>query len=219
MAIAEFPHPKSFAPAIRTGLDELLAQSAAGHSHLCPRQVLGVRMGLLALDLLQLSPRELEKKKLFTIVETDGCFMSGIVAATGTSPNRRTMRLFDYGKIAATFINRTTQQAVRIRPSSRSRSLAWDFCPSDETRRYFAMLHGYRHMPAELLFEHEAVGLRFSLSEWLSVAGVRSECSVCGEEIVNQREIYKDGYPVCRPCGRDSYYAAAAVQTIGGSHE
>ncbi len=31
-----------------TSLDELLSRSAALHKHLCPRQVLGVRMGMLA---------------------------------------------------------------------------------------------------------------------------------------------------------------------------
>lgn len=36
-------------------LTELLDQSAALHRHLCPRQVLGVRMGLLAGKLLGLN--------------------------------------------------------------------------------------------------------------------------------------------------------------------
>jgi formylmethanofuran dehydrogenase subunit E len=35
-------------------LQTLLAQSAALHNHLCPRQVLGVRMGMYAAELLDL---------------------------------------------------------------------------------------------------------------------------------------------------------------------
>ena len=35
-------------------VDELLSASAALHDHLCPRQVLGVRMGLLAGQILDL---------------------------------------------------------------------------------------------------------------------------------------------------------------------
>jgi len=34
-------------------LASLIARSAALHDHLCPRQVLGVRMGMYAADLLQ----------------------------------------------------------------------------------------------------------------------------------------------------------------------
>jgi formylmethanofuran dehydrogenase subunit E len=54
-------------------LAELLKQSANYHRHLCPRQVLGVRMGLLAGEMLGLEvPQPHKSKRLFTIVETDG---------------------------------------------------------------------------------------------------------------------------------------------------
>ena len=54
-----------------TDLQILLEQTADRHKHLCPRQVLGVRIGLagaVALDLE--APRN--DKRLLVILETDG---------------------------------------------------------------------------------------------------------------------------------------------------
>jgi formylmethanofuran dehydrogenase subunit E len=63
-------------------LGPIYAHSASLHGHLCPRQVLGVRMGHAAVELLGLVvPRA--DKRLFVLVETDGCFADGISAATG----------------------------------------------------------------------------------------------------------------------------------------
>lgn len=102
-------------------LDELLGQSAALHHHLCPRQVLGVRMGLLAgrelgLDLPQTG------KRLLTIIETDGCFADGVSVATGCWVGHRTLRVEDYGKVAATFVDTDCRQSVRIVPHPGARA-------------------------------------------------------------------------------------------------
>ncbi len=83
-------------------LDELLAASAALHRHLCPRQVLGVQMGRLAAELLQLELPQSDKR-LLTIVETDGCFSTGVSVATNCWVGRRTLRVEDYGKVACNF--------------------------------------------------------------------------------------------------------------------
>ena len=97
-------------------LDELLVESSARHRHLCPRQVLGVQMGRLAADLLGLDLPQ-DDKRLLTIVETDGCFTTGLSVATNCWVGRRTMRVEDYGKVAATFVDTQTEQAIRIAPS------------------------------------------------------------------------------------------------------
>ena len=85
-----------------TPLTELLKESAALHRHLCPRQVLGVRMGLLAAEVMGLDLPQTDKR-LLTIIETDGCAADGISVATGCWVGRRTLRVEDYGKVAATF--------------------------------------------------------------------------------------------------------------------
>jgi len=63
-------------------LQALFDDSAARHKHLCPRQVLGARLGLaglLALSLPNVYDERFDngRKHLLTIVETDGCAVCG----------------------------------------------------------------------------------------------------------------------------------------------
>ncbi len=60
----------------------MLRKSASMHRHLCPRQVLGVRMGILAGKLLGLDLPQ-ERKRLFVFMETDGCAADGVSVSTG----------------------------------------------------------------------------------------------------------------------------------------
>ncbi|NLE52215.1 MAG: formylmethanofuran dehydrogenase, partial [Chloroflexi bacterium] len=124
-----------------SALQELLQVSAAFHQHLCPRQVLGVRMGVLAGRWLGLDvPRR--DKRLLTFVETDGCAADGISAATGCWVGRRTLRVIDFGKVAATFVDTQTGCAVRIVPAPDSRTRAWAYAP-DAQNTWQANLIGY----------------------------------------------------------------------------
>jgi len=83
---------------------KLLDASQAGPGHLCPSQVLGVRIGLAGLSLLQIDPTTC-RKNLLVIVETDGCFVNGIEVTTKVSVSQRSLKIEDYGKIAATFVH------------------------------------------------------------------------------------------------------------------
>jgi len=104
-------------------LEELLQESAAFHRHLCPRQVLGVRMGLLAGRRLGLDvPRD--DKRLLTFVETDGCAADGVSVATGCRVGGRTLRVIDFGKVAATFVDTSTGGAIRVAPAPDVRRLS-----------------------------------------------------------------------------------------------
>src|SRR5688572_23957797 len=116
-------------------LSDVLEKSAEGHKHLCPRQILGVRMGMLAGELLGLDLPQ-KNKRLICFVETDGCFVDGITAATGCSMGHRTMRLMDYGKVAACFVDSQTKRAFRIAPSPDSRSIAQSYEAPSRWERY-----------------------------------------------------------------------------------
>lgn len=189
---------------VTTTLDDLLATSAALHQHLCPRQVLGVRIGLLAGRLLDVEVPHSDKR-LLTIVETDGCAADGVAVATGCWVGRRTLRVEDCGKVAATVIDTLTTRAVRIVPSFESRSLAPAFAPG-ATDRWEAQLVGYQQMPDDLLLTWQAVELVSPLAVILSHPGARSICARCGEEIINERERIIAGESVCRSCAGDAYY-------------
>jgi formylmethanofuran dehydrogenase subunit E len=185
-------------------LDELLFQSAALHQHLCPRQVLGVRMGLAGSQQLGLTVPQSDKR-LLTIVETDGCLIDGLAVATGCRVSRRTMRVLDFGKIAATFVDTRTEQAIRIIPHQASRQRAEAYAPEAQSR-WEAYLLGYQRMPEAELLDIQAVVLSLSLEKILSKESCRVNCDQCGEEIINEREIIKAGSTLCRACAGERYY-------------
>lgn len=185
-------------------LQTLLAASAARHSHLCPKQVLGVRAGLAGLAALHLLPQQ-KDKRLLVVVETDGCFTDGIEVSTGVTSGHRTLRIEDYGKIAATFIKVPGGESVRITPRLDIRQRAWEYAPSEE-KYYFAQLHAYQIMPEAELFSIKAVELALPLEKIISQAGIRVECDFCGEEIINERQLYRNGFTLCRACAGPAYY-------------
>ena len=197
---------------ITVSLPELLALSSELHKHLCPRQVLGVRMGMMVSDLMGLELPQSDKH-LFTFIETDGCFADGVSVATGCWLGRRTMRLIDYGKTAATFVDTKTETAIRVCPHSEARHLANYYAP-DEKSRWHTMLEAYQLMPADELFCWTPVTLQVSMKEIISRAGVRVNCEICGEEIINEREIMRDGLSMCRSCAGDSYYCAEEISHV-----
>jgi formylmethanofuran dehydrogenase subunit E len=189
-------------------LPELLAAAAQSHRHLCPRQVLGVRMGLLAGEVLGLALPQ-TNKRLLTIAEIDGCAVDGISAATGCWVGRRTLRVKDFGKVAATFVDTQTGRAVRIAPRTGCRERARAYAP-EARNRWEAQLLGYQRMPDEALFSIQSVQLKVPLAQLLSRPGVRTLCDLCGEEIMNEREVTRDGQVLCRACAGESYYLLTA---------
>jgi formylmethanofuran dehydrogenase subunit E len=188
-------------------LAELLEESSALHRHLCPRQVLGARTGMLAGQILGLILPQ-EKKRLLTIVESDGCYADGVSVATNCWVGRRTLRVEDYGKTAATFVDTQTGQAIRIIPSAESRTLAPDYA-LEAKNRWESMLLGYQRMPDEELFTVQEVALLTPVAEIISRPGIRVNCERCGEEIINEREVVQGGQILCRSCAGGGYYALA----------
>lgn len=188
-------------------LQTLLEASAVHHKHLCPRQVLGVRMGLLAGEVLGIEVPQ-TKKRLFTFVESDGCGMGGIATATGCFTRRRTLRVLDFGKLAATFVDRENGRSIRIYPHPQSRQRAVDALP-EEKNRWQAQLKAYQILLDEALFVVEPVRLTVSLEKIISKPGLCVLCEVCGEEISNGREVEQNGRVLCRACAGESYYQSA----------
>jgi formylmethanofuran dehydrogenase subunit E len=187
-------------------LQPLLDLSSRDHSHLCPRQILGVRMGLVGMKALGFDAPP-EKKRLLIITETDGCFADGLSAATNCAVGHRTLRVEDYGKVAATFVDAQTSRAVRVAPALDVREKAYAYA-SDEPRHYFAQMQAYQIMPDDEMFTVNEVQLAASIEAIISRPGARVDCDVCGEEIMNEREIQHEGFTLCRACAGNSYYRA-----------
>lgn len=187
-------------------LSDLLPKSSCHHSHLCPRQILGVRLGLLGMKALGFEAPP-DKKRLLVIVETDGCFADGVIAATDCTVGHRTLRVEDYGKTAAVFVDTVTGQVVRVAPALDIRQKAYAYAP-DEPRHYFAQMQAYQVMPDEKMFTVAPVALKTPIEVIVSRPGVRVNCDACGEEIINEREVKRGSLILCRACAGNAYYTS-----------
>jgi formylmethanofuran dehydrogenase subunit E len=186
-------------------LQPLLEKSVSQHAHLCPRQILGVRLGLAGKKALGFFDVIHDNKQLLIITETDGCFVDGLSAATNCTVGHRTLRVEDYGKVAAVFVDVKTSRAVRVTPLLDIRQRAYAYA-SGEPHHYLAQMRAYQTMPDEEMFTNTEVQLTVSVESIVSRPGMRVNCAVCGEEIMNEREVRKDGYTFCRACIGAAYY-------------
>ncbi len=137
------------------GLDfnTLLLDSARVHGHLCPGQVLGVRMSMLGLREAGITdPKGKDRKNIIVFVEMDRCATDAVQSVTGCSLGHRTMKFMDYGKMAATFVNLKTGRAVRIIAKENSRKMAGEFFP-EIGNKYAAQLEAYKIMTNAELFD------------------------------------------------------------------
>ena len=138
-------------------------------------------------------------KKLIVCVETDRCATDAIQAVTGCSLGRRTLKFFDYGKMAATFINLEAQKAVRVVARDDARTLASAYCP-EAANPHEAQKKAYSIMPESALFSLHAVSPNIAEENLPGFHSSRVYCDSCGEGINFRREIYAAGRTLCIPC-------------------
>lgn len=191
-------------------LEKFLAVSSAQHDHLCPRQVLGVRLAMAGVNALGLDlPRT--DKRLRVFIESDGCFADGVAAVTGCTVGHRTLWVQDYGKAALTVVDTFTGTCLRVHPRQGVRLASQVFAP-DAVNSYAAMLVGYQRMPDEELLAIQPIELLAPLPAWISQPGLRMICDQCGEEIINERHVIRAGRTLCRSCSGEAYYTLTAIK-------
>jgi formylmethanofuran dehydrogenase subunit E len=120
------------------------------------------------------------------------------------------MKLADYGKMAATFVNLETNRAVRVVAREESRQLAKTYFPRIEDK-YRCQLEAYKVMPDEELFSSEEVLVSIPLEDRPGRPLSRVRCGACGEHVQDAREIVSDGRVLCRACAVGGYYRPVAV--------
>lgn len=187
-------------------LDQLLEDCGRLHGHMCAGQLLGARMAMLGCDLVGLNdPRGADRRKLIVWVEIDRCMADAISAVTGVRLGKRSLKYVDYGKVAATFLNTETQQAVRIVALEESRRLADARYPEIEKRseRQFCT---YREAADGELFKVERVKVAYGEMDAPGRPRSRVICGRCGEGINDGREVDGPAGCFCRPCASSGYY-------------
>jgi formylmethanofuran dehydrogenase subunit E len=188
--------------------DILLQESAAAHGHLCPGQVVGVRMAMLGCRLIGLDDptRREQIKKLIVYVEMDRCTADAVAHVTGAKLGRRSLKFMDYGIMAATFLNLETGAAFRVLSTEESRDLAAVYAPEIEGKGA-RQLEAYRRMPDSVLFRVQKVDVRLDDCDLPGPTRRKVVCSRCGQIIRDRREVIDRDRPVCKPCSDDCYFS------------
>lgn len=193
-------------------LEDLLRECETLHGHICPGQVLGARMAALGCKLIGIDdPRGADRKKLIVWVEIDRCMTDALSAVTGVRLGRRSLKYFDYGKVAATFLNTETGRAVRVAALDSSRALADARYASLQGKKERQMA-AYRDASEAELFKVEAVTVDFKETDAPGRPRMRLTCARCLEGVNDGREVCgEDGEILCRPCAKGAYYETAAL--------
>ena len=126
----------------------LLDSCAAEHGHLCPGQVVGVRMAILGCRLIGMDqPKRIDQiKKLLVYVEMDRCAADAVAHVTGVKLGRRSLKFVDYGIMAATFMNLDTGDSYRVLSTEEARDLAQVYAPEFATKSE-RQITAYKRMP------------------------------------------------------------------------
>ncbi|MBA4373923.1 MAG: formylmethanofuran dehydrogenase [Thermodesulfovibrio sp.] len=194
--------------------EQLLDESARIHGHLCPGQVLGVKMSMLGLRQIGIAdPKGKDRKNIIVFVEMDRCATDAVQSVTGCSLGHRTMKFMDYGKMAATFLNLRTGKAVRVIAKEESRQTAKEYFPDIENK-YTAQLEAYKIMQDKDLFDVMEVAVSVSPEDMPGRPIGRIKCDVCGEYVQDMREVVKGGRMLCRPCATKGYYTTPECDII-----
>jgi formylmethanofuran dehydrogenase subunit E len=192
-------------------LDELIEEASRAHGHLCPGQILGVRMGMLGCQLVGIEEPK-KSKRLIVYVEIDRCATDAVGVVTGCRLGKRTMKYVDYGKVAATFVNTETKEAVRLVALDHTRQIAEEEFPHLETTKQRQMA-AYKTLPPEALFKVERVRVELMPEDAPGRPISRVFCEVCGEGINDRREVLREGQTVCRACAGRAYYQQITAES------
>jgi formylmethanofuran dehydrogenase subunit E len=177
----------------------LLDEAVKFHGHLCAGQIIGVRIAMLGLRELGITdPKGVDRKKLLVFVEIDRCATDAIMVVTGCRVGRRNMKLVDNGKMAATFINLETGQAVRIVSLWNAREKAAARYPDLNASE--AQKMAYREMTDLDLFSVQEVSVDLKPEDLPGPPLRKVKCEICGETILDMRDLQKDGRSFCRTC-------------------
>ena len=179
--------------------------AAQNHGHMCPGQVLGVRMAMLGLQELGINDPVKHRKRLLTFVEIDRCATDAVSLVTGCRLGKRSLKYLDYGKVAATFVDLETDQAIRVVARDDARQKAKEMFGNLEDP-YRQQLEAYKVMDDAELFIRQRVRVELRPEDLPGRPRSRVACAECGEGINDGRELRVKGRILCRSCAGESYY-------------
>lgn len=173
-----------------------------------PGVAYGVKMTQAAKEHLKI--KDLRKANLFVIVETDHCLPDTIQFLCGCTIGNRRLIVKNYGKMAATFIDRDARRAIRVTvsPAFQERDIqhSRELIKLKEKRR-FEEIESRRmrdtleisKIPTEELLRIQEVEITEPLPPIFMPTGIVS-CEKCGESTREGKVQIRDGKKLCFVC-------------------
>jgi formylmethanofuran dehydrogenase subunit E len=194
-------------------INELLEVGLKFHGHKCPAMPMGLRAGMAAMETLGVE--RAQDKELAVIAETGkahaaGCFLDGVMTATGCTYGKANIEKLYFNKMAFTLIDQKTGRAVRVslKPDFFEKALGSPFVQKRKA--------GVPPQDIEPEITDPLVERILGLDEnaFLDIGPVHhvevhkgkgsftaKRCADCGElTFVNRLRITEDGKSVCIPC-------------------
>ena len=183
------------------------------HGHKCPAMPMGVRAGLAAMKTLGVERSK--DKELIIESETGkghaaGCFVDGIMTATGCTYGKANIRKLYYNKMAFTLIDAKTGKSVRVsvKPDFFEKALDSPFVqerkkgvpPQDIAKEITdPIVDRVLSIPEEEFLEIGEVR-KVDVKKTKGIFDAR-RCENCGElTFVNKLRFSTDGNLLCIPC-------------------
>jgi len=164
------------------------------HGHICTGIVFGVRIARIGLKYLGIDDPA-ENKDFIVFVEADRCIADAVSSVTGCSLGKRRLKWFDYGKMAATFVDMNTNKGCRVVTAAKQQAE-----DSDDIVAFWSRI------PDEELFKIEPVSVNLKPEDLPGKPLSRVKCDKCAENVMDGREIAISGQVLCKACAGGAYY-------------
>ncbi len=178
--------------------EKLVKKAQKFHGGLCPGIVIGTRMSIAGLKKLDMNLYK-RNKDLIVYLEIDRCMADAVQAITGCSLGHRSLKYLNYGKFASTFVDTSNNRAVRISTIENSNRTPGEFEMDD-------MVKELSQIPEEELFKIEEVYVEIPEEDLPGFPKFKAVCNICGEQILDKRELTINGDKVCHSCANKPYY-------------
>ena len=194
-------------------LQDLFETGMKFHGHKCPAMPMGLRAGLAAMKALGVERSK--DKELKVIAETGkghaaGCFLDGIMVATGCTYGKSNIEKLYYNKLAFTLIDTATSRAVRVslKPGFFQKALQSPFVqkrkagvsPQDiEPEITDPQVNRILSLPDEEFLDISEI-FTIDVKKRKAVFEAKT-CDKCGElTFVDKLRLGTDGKTTCIPC-------------------
>lgn len=181
------------------------------HGHACPGLALGYRVGLRAINEMNLTDIS-KDEEIIAIVENDSCAVDAIQVMTGCTFGKGNLIFRDYGKQVYTFSKRPSGEAVRISidlnipDETEEEKYLWKrYMDGDRSEEVLKVVHNRKAKKIKAILDasdDELMKVSRQIIQLPDEARIYPSvrCELCGEKVAEPKARIKDGKVVCIPC-------------------